>query len=39
MLMDLMWPSGWFSTLILLNALVGGMIFNYLWFVTLKRHH
>ncbi len=39
MLMDLIWPTGWVSTMILLNALVGGMLFNYLWFVTLKRHH
>ena len=35
--MDIEWPTGWLGTLIITNALVGGALFNYTWFVDLKR--
>ena len=37
MIMDILWPTGWLGTLIVTNALVGGALFNYTWFVSLNR--
>ena len=34
MLFSLSWPSTWLQTLIVLNALLGGLFFNYIWVKT-----
>ena len=36
MLLSLLWPSSWTHLLLLLNALLGGLFFNFIWSKTAR---